>query len=207
MNMKVSLSPLSVAMLAAARATRSAARAETKILRFDVAEDATRFVFDDESVFEDWPGNEDNVPVQGSDFATQGYLYPRGTLDGRNGVRDNGDPEFPERVIGRWTCRGVYLGAAPGIAGGPSVKTTQCYQLGDATTGWVACWPTSWVMAAQSCDVGNEDTDSRERLGLARVPIQRNLIGYSSRLQTAMVAAQRLLGFNLTGGVNLRCVG
>ena len=31
-----------------------------------------------------------------------GYLYPAGTLETSNGVRADGTPEFPDKVIGRW---------------------------------------------------------------------------------------------------------
>src|SRR5690242_8721375 len=48
-------------------------------LRFDVAEDGTRFT---------WGGNPSlasGMPDQDAPYITQGYVYPAGTLDGRNG--------------------------------------------------------------------------------------------------------------------------
>ena len=77
---------------------------KAKTIKFDVAEDATRFVFDEE------PVDEDGLPEYGNSFVTQGYIYPEGTLDGSNGVKANGEPEFPNKVIGEWTCRGWFIG-------------------------------------------------------------------------------------------------
>ncbi len=70
----------------------------------EVAEDGNRFVFDDLNLF------EDGMPGYGSAFVTQGYVYPVGTLNGSNGVLDNGEPEFPEQVLGTWTCYGWLIG-------------------------------------------------------------------------------------------------
>jgi len=40
-------------------------------------------------------------------FIIQGYLYPYGTLvTGKDGIFDDGSPEFPDKIIGRWMCRG-----------------------------------------------------------------------------------------------------
>jgi hypothetical protein len=72
-------------------------------LRFDVAEDGTRFV---------WSGNPaltDGLPAGATTYVTQGYLYPEGTLDGTNGVLADGSPEFPDKVLGLWTCYGWWV--------------------------------------------------------------------------------------------------
>ncbi len=70
-------------------------------LQFDVAEDASRFVFDET------PLHGDGLPAYGNEFVTQGYLYPPGTLtcvdNGCDGVNPDGSPEFPDLVIGTWT--------------------------------------------------------------------------------------------------------
>lgn len=100
--------------------------ADVNVVKFDVAESASRFVFDEEPVF------DDGFPAYGNAFVTQGYIYPHGTLDGSNGVLPNGEPEFPDKVIGEWTCRGWFVGDGAHTESGPWVITTQVYDLGDA---------------------------------------------------------------------------
>ena len=84
-----------------------------KTLRFDVSENATRFIFDDTPLF------ADGAPAYGNEFITEGYLYPAGTLNGTNGVNPDGTPEFPDKVIGRWNCRGWHVGEGAKIVTGP----------------------------------------------------------------------------------------
>lgn len=184
MNAKVALSSLVLATIAVAAETTSAALADTKIIKFDVAEDATRFAFDKEQfVFEEGPGKADNLPAYGNQFVTQGYIYPPGTLNGGNGVFENGDPEFPDLVIGEWTCRGVFIGDGAKTVTGPIVITTQFYDLGDG------------------------HTVTSEGLELADVgrAIARGITGGTGPFKNATgEAVQRLLGFNVTTGVNLR---
>jgi hypothetical protein len=72
---------------------------------FDIAEDLTRFVYDDAPVF------DDKMPAYGNAFVTQGYVYPAGTLDGGvEGTLPDGSPAFPDLVIGTWTCDGYFVG-------------------------------------------------------------------------------------------------
>jgi hypothetical protein len=76
----------------------------------------------------------------------QGVIYRPGTLDpncqanpGEGaycGLLPDGSPEFPDQVIGRWYCRGWFVGeGGPGSVGGiftptgPFVVTTQIYDL------------------------------------------------------------------------------
>ena len=63
-----------------------AAEANTTVLKFDVAENATRFVFDEAPVF------NDGLPAYGNAFVTGGYIYEQGTLNGGNGVLPGGPP-------------------------------------------------------------------------------------------------------------------
>ena len=95
-----------------------------KIIKFDVAEDATRFIFDNE------PVDEDGFPAYGNSFITQGYIYPFGTLEGTNGVMTDGQPKFPDKVMGTWTCRGRFIGDGFKTTTGPVVIKTQFYDLG-----------------------------------------------------------------------------
>jgi len=48
-----------------------------EVMHFDIAEDGTRFVFAEDPVF------EDGMPDYGNSFVTRGYIYPEGTLYGR----------------------------------------------------------------------------------------------------------------------------
>jgi hypothetical protein len=49
----------------------------------------------------------------GDNFVISGYIYPAGTLTDSNGVLPEGGPEFPELIIGIWTCRGWVITERP----------------------------------------------------------------------------------------------
>jgi hypothetical protein len=90
----------------------------------DVACDANTFVFQ---------GPADAAgPDGGASFVVQGVIYQAGTFDlhgaGR-GLLPDGTPEFPDRVIGRWTCQGHFVGEGFDTATGVFVVTTQLYDL------------------------------------------------------------------------------
>lgn len=164
-----------------------ATRRGTKILRFDVSENAKRFVFDETPLF------EDGLPAYGNEFVTEGYIYPYGTLtvadDGSvNGVNADGSPEFPDKVIGRWTCRGWHTGEGAKTVTGPWVVTHQLYDLGDKA-GRVTL-----------------TTDGVELVDV-NVPVQRAIIGGTGPYARARgEAVQTMLGFNQLGGVGPRFV-
>jgi hypothetical protein len=93
----------------------------------DVAMNGHRF-FDFEE--NPTPGKED-VPPDGSPFVIQGYIYPAGTFDEHgdtSGVLADGSPEFPDKVIGTWTCRGWHLQDGDAVTG-PVVATTQIFDF------------------------------------------------------------------------------
>jgi hypothetical protein len=114
------------AFIASAQADDQSAASTT--MQFEVAEDGTRFVFDDLNLF------EDGMPAYGSAFVTQGYIYPVGTLNGTNGVLENGEPEFPDQVLGTWTCYGWMIGDGAHTTTGEWVVSTQVYQFNDGST-------------------------------------------------------------------------
>ncbi|WP_138933250.1 hypothetical protein [Roseovarius arcticus] len=96
----------SLSMTTAAILLGTAALAEP-LVRFDVAEDHTRFVF------QSAPVDDEGMPTHGNPFVTQGYVYPADTLaPGIDGVNEDGSPAFPELVLGTWTCDGFLVGAA-----------------------------------------------------------------------------------------------
>jgi hypothetical protein len=94
-------------------------------LEVDVAEDGTRFVIDEAPVF------DDGFPAHGNAFITQGYIYPAGTLTDSNGVNPDGSPEFPDEVIGEWSCTGYFIGEGAHATEGAWVYTTQLFAFGE----------------------------------------------------------------------------
>ena len=180
---KIQFTALLVVLLAVITgyiATAQSEMGEVEILRFDVAEDATRFVFDDAPVFE-----EDGFPAYGNSFITMGYIYPEGTLDGTNGVLADGTPEFPDLIIGEWICRGWFVGDGGHSATGPMVITTQIYNLGD--------------------DYGSTLVTDGYELADLNIPVARAITGGTGEYSTARgEAVQELLGFTENMGVTLR---
>jgi hypothetical protein len=151
-----------------------------RVIQVDVAEAGTRFVFDEAPVY------EDGMPDYGNSFVTEGYLYPAGTLSESNGVLPNGDPEFPELVIGTWTCRGWFIGEGAYTESGPWVITTQVYDMGE--------------------EVGSEMIIT-EGFELSDIGIegQRAITGGTGHFNQARgTMSQTLIGFNETMGVNLQ---
>jgi hypothetical protein len=121
---------VSVVAGGAAIATASDTDASSKTLEVDIAEDGTRFVIDETPVF------DDGLPAYGNAFLTQGYIYPAGTLTESNGVNPDGSPEFPDQVIGEWSCRGYFIADGAHTTEGSWVFTTQLFAFGDdADTG------------------------------------------------------------------------
>ncbi len=98
-------------------------------INIEVAEDGTRFVFDEAPVL------DDGFPAYGNGFVTQGYIYPAGTVDGHNGVNPDGTPEFPELVLGEWTCWGYFIGEGATTTEGAWVVTTQVFDFTSGVLG------------------------------------------------------------------------
>jgi hypothetical protein len=60
-------------------------------------------------------------------FIIQGYLYPYGTIQNRvDGILANGAPEYPDKVIGRWMCRGWRFPERPPRA---FINTVQTFEI------------------------------------------------------------------------------
>lgn len=95
----------------------------------EVAEDGTRFVFDEGPVL------PNGYPAYGNGFVTQGYIYPAGTLTDSNGVNPDGTPEFPDKVIGEWTCFGYFVGEGADTTEGAWVVTTQVFDFSTRVPG------------------------------------------------------------------------
>lgn len=160
------------------------ARPGPRALAFDVAEDGTRFVFDET------PAHEDGSPDYGGEFTTQGYIYPAGTLTNRdgvtNGVNPDGSPEFPDKVIGTWTCYGTHLGQGAKTRTGPWVATTQIFDIGDE--------PGDLTIVSSGVEVVDIDT-----------PVRRAVIGNTGLPEVAgSEQVQSMIGFNQSQGVTLQ---
>lgn len=93
-------------------------------LRFEIAEDGTRFVWADQAMF------TGRRAAYGAPFLAQGYIYPVGALSTTDGVNADGSPRFPDQVIGEWTCYGWYAGGGVHTTHGPWILATEIYQFG-----------------------------------------------------------------------------
>lgn len=152
---------------------------QMETMSFEVAEDASRFVFGQERLY------DDGMPQYGSPFVTQGYLYPPGTLNGSNGALADGSPEFPDLVIGEWTCYGWMIADGGHTETGRWVVSTQIYQFDE------------------EFDNAMIVTDGFEMVDL-NVPIARTVTGGTGRFLGAVgEQEQTLLGFTEQSGVNL----
>jgi outer membrane lipoprotein SlyB len=126
----VAMTTAAVAGVSIASAAATSAADTTETIEVDIAEDGTRFVIDEAPVF------DDGFPAHGNAFITQGYIYPAGTLTDSNGVNPDGTPEFPDEVIGEWSCSGYFIGEGAHATEGAWVFTTQLFAFGDdADTG------------------------------------------------------------------------
>lgn len=154
--------------------------AQNRRLQFDVAEDMTRFVFDQDVAY------EDGLPADGSSFITRGYIYEYGTLEGGNGVKPDGSPEFPDKVLGEWICSGYMINDAGHATGGVWVFSTQFFQLGDE--------PGAQTIVTTGYELADVDT-----------AIARAITGGTGDFKTARgESKQTMLGLNASEGVNLR---
>jgi hypothetical protein len=154
----------------------------------DVAENMSRFVFDSDPVL----GN--GLPAHGNNFITQGFLYPGGFLDTRDGVLADGGPAFPDEVIGEWTCRGYFVGQGAQTETGPVVITTQLFDF-YVDQGYEDHKSSGWR---------NVVTEGYELIDLG-VPVRRTMTGGTGLFAGATgEVEQELIGFNLSEGVNLR---
>lgn len=163
---------------------RQHGRDQSHTLRFDVAENGTRFFFDEAPLL------DNGFPAAGNAFVTEGFIYPYGFLDeAENGVTDDGNPTAPDKVIGRWICRGYFIGNGAATTTGAWVITTQYYEFGDE-----AGRRSFSSEGVEVVDVG--------------VPVKRGITGGTGPFRTARgQVRQTLLGFQpVTEAVKLRFV-
>lgn len=101
-----------------------ASQADEFSLEFDVAEDGTRFIFDEA------PVHDDGLPDGGNAFVTEGYIYEAGAIADGAGVNADGTPTHPDLVVGSWYCEGHMLGEGALAETGPWVISKQVFDLG-----------------------------------------------------------------------------
>jgi hypothetical protein len=149
------------------------------VLRFDVAENATRFA---------WSGKPelvDGMPAGSTPYVTQGYIYPEETLTNSNGVNPDGSPEFPDKVLGQWSCYGWYLGGGP-VPGSANWLTTHLFNFGGE-------WGTATLVS---------EGYSIDDMG---VPLERAITGGTGPYEGARgMQMETNLGFNESNGMNFR---
>lgn len=124
------ISHLPIALIAAVLLLAPATAMADEQLAVDVACNANSFVFQGPSTAAG--------PAAGASFVVQGVIYPAGTLAAHgssSGLNADGTPEFPELVIGTWTCQGHFIGEGFAAQGGPFVATTQLFDLDTRTPG------------------------------------------------------------------------
>jgi hypothetical protein len=122
---------------------------------------------------------EHTQPERGSFFVTEGRVFPAGTIQG-----DGADFD-PNRSghVGVWICRGTHLVAASEIPAAPL-----------------------WVSTAQLFVLGRQGKEQITTEGVEGAGTVTRVVTGGAGNYTGFVGEQRqtFLGFNRTGGVNLR---
>jgi hypothetical protein len=122
---------------------------------------------------------EHTQPERGSFFVTEGRIFPEGTIEGDGAGFD------PNRTghIGVWICRGTHLVAASEIPAAPL-----------------------WVSTAQLFVLGRQGKEQIATEGVEGSGTVTRIVTGGAGNYTGFVGEQRqtFLGFNTTGGVNLR---
>jgi hypothetical protein len=122
---------------------------------------------------------EDTQPERGSFFVTGGRLFPAGTIEGDGATFD------PNRSghIGIWICRGTHLVAANEI---PAASL--------------------WVSTAQLFVIGRQGREQLATEGVEGSGTVTRIVTGGAGNYAGWLGEQRqtFLGFNPTGGVNLR---
>jgi hypothetical protein len=161
-----------------------AERGRTETLTFDVAEDMTRFVFDQDVAY------EDGMPADGSSFITRGYLYPAGTLtcdaEGKcDGVNEDGSPQYPDKLVGEWICSGYMINDAGHATSGVWVFSTQFFQLG-TEPGAETIVTTGYELADIGVAIKRATTGGTGAYAEARGEGEQTLLGFNAGLGVSL---------------------
>lgn len=137
------------------------------------------------------PTFPDGMPNYGATFVVEGVIYPDGTLRTRGvtrGLYADGSPEYPNLVMGKWTCYGTFVGqGARTPAGQASVVTSQIYDLAPDRPGEKILMSTGYELEGFN------------------IPFRRVLIGATGVLGLGLGAevVQEAIGPNETGFPNI----
>lgn len=121
----------------------------------------------------------DTQPERGSFFVTEGRVFPAGTIEG-DGF---GFDPYRSGHIGVWICRGTHLVSAAEIPAAPL-----------------------WVTSAQLFVLGRQGKEHIATEGIEGSGTVTRIVTGGAGNYVGFVGEQRqtFLGFNATGGVNLR---
>ena len=156
------------------------ATAQDSTLTVEVVETGSRYTPDLDGL------DADGNATRGTYYITEGYIYEAGTLTCGGGVCNgvvydeagNASPEFPDKVIGTWTCYGTHTEDLATYEGGVLAVSTQIFDLGDT--------PGSDTIVTSGFETGDFD-----------VPVSRAVIGGTGTHSGATGdQVQTLLGFN-----------
>lgn len=153
--------------------------APSEAFSFEIAENGTRFAFDEAPVF------DDGMPGYGNPFVTEGYIYEAGTLAEGGGVNSDGSPTHPEAVIGTWLCEGTLIGDGARTETGPWVVSNQVFDFGEFDG-----LDTVVTSGVEISDIGEE--------------VERAIVGGTGEHVGAVGTQHQVLeAFNASEGVNL----
>jgi hypothetical protein len=122
---------------------------------------------------------EHTQPERGSFFVTEGRVFPAGTIEGDGSTFD----PYRSGHIGIWICRGTHLVSASEIPAAPL-----------------------WVTSAQLFVLGRQGKEHIATEGIEGSGTVRRTVTVGAGNYAGFVGEQQqtFLGFNSTGGVNLR---
>lgn len=69
-------------------------------------------------------------------FIVEGHIYKKGTFEYygfESGIKSSGAPEFLDRLMGKWTCKGWYINRGPETKTGYYIDSTHTYELDSRT--------------------------------------------------------------------------
>lgn len=157
---------------------------------FDIASIPQKVVFDEAPVF-----SGDQMPAHGNQFINQGYIYPYGFLNEHEGVGPDGEPAYPEQVIGFWTCRGSFIAGGAHTQSGPWIESTQYYEFYMKPGFEQGKFDTRASLVSEGYELVDTDT-----------PFFRAITGATGTMRDRIFGQveQNFLGFTQAMGVNLR---
>ncbi|AGY58077.1 hypothetical protein [Gloeobacter kilaueensis] len=83
------------------------------------------------------PLDPSGQPTNGTAFVIEGFLYKPGTLTpgAGDGVLPDGQPQYPDALVGVWFCSGWFVRKALAEVNGPVAFTTQLFDTIPGTPG------------------------------------------------------------------------